>query len=165
MAEEDISCPGTAVVGLGAGVSQGQTRIGDAAGGVNDQIQREARFSGDPVERLVVRVAFLAKSIRERSALLTASSFGNTCATSGFRTIILDDSFIRFAYLPRTKPPGKSERLYSSRNSSLSDSVFFFIEFSLSFARPTSAYNSNVIVLFNVDTTNNRRLSETPKVI
>jgi len=97
----------------------------------------------DPVERLVGRIVFCAMSIRESSASFTASSFGKACATSGLRTTMLDDSSKRFVYLPRTRPPGKSARLYSGRSSSLSISLSFFIEFSFSFARFTSAYKSN----------------------
>src|SRR5271157_5756933 len=65
----------------------------------------------DPVERLVGRVVFCAMLISERRALFTASPFGKARATSGSRTTMLDDSFNRFAYFPRTRPPGKSERL------------------------------------------------------
>jgi hypothetical protein len=42
---------------------------------VDRRIHREARFLADPVERLG-RVVFCAISIRDRSALFTASSFG-----------------------------------------------------------------------------------------
>ncbi len=114
------------------------------------EVHREARFSGDPVERLVGRVVFRARSIRERSALLTASPFGNTRATSGVRTMILEASFIRFAYFPRTSPPGKSERLYSGRNSSFLDFLSFFIKFQFSLTRFASAYNSNFFVFFSM---------------
>jgi len=56
---------------------------------------------------------------------------------------MLDDSRKRFAYLPRTNPAGKSDRLYSVRNSSLLIWLVFFIYLSLSFARNTSTNDSN----------------------
>ncbi len=105
---------------------------------------------GDPVERLVGRVDFRARSISEIRASLTASSFGNTFATSGLRTMIFDSSFIRFEYLPRTRPRGKSDRLYSGRSSSLTIFLSFFIEFLFSFACFTSGNDSNVLALFGV---------------
>jgi hypothetical protein len=91
----------------------------------NDQAHRVASFGGDPAVRLVTRVVFRASSINDRRAVFTASSLGNALATSGLRTTTFDDSRIRFAYLPRTSPSGKSERLYSARNSSLSGALFF----------------------------------------
>jgi len=114
------------------------------------KVHRENRFSDDPVERLVGRVDFRARSISEIRASLTASSFGNTFATSGLRTMIFDSSFKRFEYLPRTRPPGKSDRLYSGRSSSLSFFLSFFIEFSFSFACVASGNDSNVFALFGV---------------
>ena len=113
-------------------------------------IHREARILGDPVECLVGRIVLWAISMSERRALFTASSLGNASATSGLRTMTFDDSFKRFTYLPRTRPPGKSERLYSGRSSPLSVSLSFFIEFSFSFARLASAYDSNVFAFFSV---------------
>ena len=68
-----------------------------------------------PVERLVRRVVFCASSINDKRALFTASSFGKASATSGLSITMFDDSRTRFAYLPRTKPSGKSDRLYSAR--------------------------------------------------
>ncbi|MBI5583107.1 MAG: hypothetical protein HY892_04735 [Deltaproteobacteria bacterium] len=80
-------------------------------------------------ERLAGRVDFRARSISELSALFTASSFGNTLATSGLRTMIFEDSFKRFEYFPRTNPPGKSDRRYSGRSSSWRSFLSFFIVF------------------------------------
>jgi hypothetical protein len=74
----------------------------------NIKVHRTACFLAGPVNRLVGRVVLFAISINERRALLTASSFGNALATSGLRTMTLDDSFRRFVYLPRTKAAGKS---------------------------------------------------------
>lgn len=79
------------------------------------------------VECFLGSVAFRASSISDRRALFTASSFGNASATSGLSTIIFDDSRIRPAYFPRTKPAGKSDRLYSLRNSSLSGKIDFIL--------------------------------------
>ena len=78
-------------------------------------------FSALPVERLVGRVVFCARSINDKRALFTASSFGKAWATSALSTTMFDDSRTRFAYLPRTKPSGKSDGLYSERNSSRSE--------------------------------------------
>ncbi|MGH9907095.1 MAG: hypothetical protein ACRD8U_16110 [Pyrinomonadaceae bacterium] len=63
--------------------------------------------------------------IKLRSALLTASSFGNAFATSGSSTITFVDSRIRFCILARTSSP-KSDRLYSGRDQSLSSDLAFF---------------------------------------
>lgn len=105
----------------------------------------------DLVERRVGRVVvFRAISMSERRALLTASSFGKAWNTFGLRTMTFDDSFMRSAYLPRTRPPGKSDRLYFARSSSLSGSLFFFINFSFSSARFTGAYNSNCVPFLGV---------------
>ncbi len=86
----------------------------------------------------------------ERRALFTASSFGNTSATSGLSTTIFDDLRSRSAYFPRTKPSGKSERSYSGRKSSLSIWLFFFIDLSLSFARNERADDSKSVIFFSV---------------
>jgi len=82
--------------------------------------------------------------------VFTASSFGKASATSGLSTTIFDDSRSRLIYLPRTKDPEKSERLYSTRNSSFLVFLAFFINFSFSFAREASADNANRITLLGV---------------
>jgi hypothetical protein len=43
----------------------------------HEKAHREARFWGDPAERLLRRVVFCASSINDRRAAFTASSFGN----------------------------------------------------------------------------------------
>src|SRR4030043_1862497 len=108
------------------------------------------RFFARPVERLVRRVVFCATSISERRALFTASSLGNASATLGLRTTIFDDLRKRLAYFPRTKPPGKSDNLYSARNSSLFVCLALFIYLSLSFARQASTYDSNRFIFLSM---------------
>src|SRR6185312_13784634 len=74
-------------------------------------------------------------------ASLTASLVGNAWAISGSRTTTFDPSDCRReAYLPRTKPFGKSERLYSRRNSLPLDRLLFLIKLSF---RPRSAPGTN----------------------
>lgn len=108
---------------------------------------------------------FMNEINKREKSIIYPSSLGNALATSGLRTTILEDSFNRFAYLPRIRPPGKSERLYSARNSSLSGFLSFFIEFFFSFARFAGTYNSNCLISLGVRHHYKPAFFETPKVI
>lgn len=105
----------------------------------------------DPVLRPFDRlVALRASLISDKSAELTADSFGNASATSGLRTTTFEASRRRFAYFPRTKGPGKSERRYSARKPFLSVGLTFFIDSSFPLARQASAYDPNGLTLVRV---------------
>jgi hypothetical protein len=104
-----------------------------------------------PVFSLFGRLVVLCASLTsDRSAELTAASFGNASATSGLRTTTFEASRRRLAYFPRTRGPGKSERRYSARKSFVSVGLIFFIHSLFSLARQASAYDPNRITLFRV---------------
>lgn len=71
----------------------------------------------------------LAAFNMDRSASFTAALFGKAFASSGSSTTMFEEAAARAAYLPRTNPPGKSERLYSLRSVSFGVELAFFIEF------------------------------------
>lgn len=77
--------------------------------------------------RLLAMRAFLAARRTAPRASFTASLVGNASAISGSRRTMFELSANRAAYLPRTKPFGKSERLYSRRSLSVPDDLAFFI--------------------------------------
>ena len=105
----------------------------------------------DPVFTLFGRLVALCASLtNDKSAELTAASFGNASATSGLRTTTFEASRRRFAYFPLTKGPQKSERRYSARKSSGSIGLVFFIHSLFSLARQASAYDPNRIAPFRV---------------
>ena len=56
-------------------------------------------------------VPFFAILSNARNASLTAALLGKAAAISGSNTTTLDEAAARAAYFPRTRPPGKSERL------------------------------------------------------
>jgi hypothetical protein len=63
---------------------------------------------------------------------------------------MFDPARKREAYLPRTNPLGKSERLYSRRSSLPFDRLPFFIQRSFRPRCTPSAENTNSISLFRV---------------
>ncbi len=63
---------------------------------------------------------------------------------------MFDPAREREACLPRTNPPGKSERLYSRRSSLPSDGLPFFIQLSLRPRCTPGAEDTNSISLFRV---------------
>lgn len=71
------------------------------------------------------------------SASFTAALLGKAVATSGSRTTMFEAEATLAAYLPRTRPPGKSERVYSLRSVSLVE-LTFLIEFPFRFGARTS---------------------------
>lgn len=84
-----------------------------------------------------------------RNASLTASLFGKAVAMSGSSTAILEAVAAFAAYLPRTKPLGKSECLYSSRKVSLVD-LAFFINFPFQLCAWASADDSDSFSFISV---------------
>src|SRR2546425_5251491 len=84
-----------------------------------------------------------------RSALFTARSLGNACATCGSSTTTLVASATFRAYLPRTSVP-KSERLYSGRSSSVGLRSAFFIDIPLTRSCGACTDNSDCIAAFGM---------------
>src|SRR5687768_5703591 len=63
---------------------------------------------------------------------------------------MFDDSLIRAAYLPRTNPPGKSERLYSARSSFFLRGLAFFINLSFGPGSETRTDDANGVAFLGV---------------
>ena len=108
----------------------------------------------------------LATRSKLPSASFTASEVGNAAAFSGLKTTTLDPAARRVAYFPRVNPPGKSERLYDRRISSLPWDLAFFIEPTFWACRRPRADEVDDTVLVGVGSrARSRQRFDSPKVI
>lgn len=102
-----------------------------------------------PLKRVVRRADFATRS-SPPNASLTASDVGKAAAFSGLRTTTFEPAGRRAAYFPRVNPPGKSERLYDRRSSSLSWDLAFFIKPTFWACRRPCADYADDIALFGM---------------